>query len=111
MSIRTYSLFANCKEVGTFLSTLNGAKIMARRLQAELPHVSVALRNSQGPVNVVVTGNQRHRVLLANAKKALAPDADTGQRASVLEHYIDLFVDVDLPEDYFGHWDKYFDPV
>jgi nitrate reductase NapAB chaperone NapD len=90
MSIRTYSIFANRKEVGTFLSTLNGAKIMARRLQAELPHVSVALRNSQGPVNVVVTGNQRHRVLLANAKKALAPstrvtatDADTGQLVAV----------------------------
>ena len=73
MSIRTYSIFANCKEVGTFLSTLNGAKIMARRLQAALPHASVALRKSQGPVNVAVTGNQRHRVLLANAKKALAP--------------------------------------
>ena len=77
MSIHTYSVFANCKEVGTFLSTLNGAKIMARRLQAELPHVSVALRKSQGPVNVAVTGNQRHRVLLANAKKLVAaPSTD-----------------------------------
>ena len=90
MSIRTYSVFANRKEVGTFLSTLNGAKIMARRLQAALPTASIALRLSSGPVNVVVTGNQRHRVLLANAKKALAPttrvtatDAETGELVAV----------------------------
>ena len=90
MSIRTYSVFANCKEVGTFLSTLNGAKIMARRLQDALPTASIALRLSSGPVNVVVTGNQRHRVLLANAKKALAPttrvtatDAETGELVAV----------------------------
>lgn len=75
MSITTYSIFADRKEVGTFLSTLNGAKIMARRLQAELPHASVALRKGQGPVNIAVTGNQRHRVLLANAKKLIAAAA------------------------------------
>ena len=90
MSISTYSIFANCKEVGTFLSTLNGAKVMARRLQAQLPHASIALRKSRGPVNVVVTGNQRHRVLLANAEIALAPstrvtatDADTSELVAV----------------------------
>ena len=72
MSISIYTVFANCEQVGTFRSTLNGAKIMARRLQAALPHASITLRRSQGPVTIAVTGNQRHRVLLANAENRLA---------------------------------------
>jgi subtilisin family serine protease len=73
--MNNFTIFADRKALGTFAASFREANDVARRLKKELPQTSVVLCRAQEAVNVVVTGNQRHRVLLANAKKLVAAAA------------------------------------
>lgn len=66
-----FTIFINNAEIGTFETTLNGAKMTARSVQQNIPEHKVTLRRATGSVNVRSTGTARRLELLNNAHAAL----------------------------------------
>lgn len=68
-----FTIFINNAEIGTFHSTLNGAKMAARSVQQNMPKHKVSLRYATGEINVRSTGTARRLELLNNAHAAVNP--------------------------------------